>query len=100
MNGLPCRFDEAAGRPLDLPQTFPRHRDGHRDRIPFKTEARELPGWSEGAFRSLQVEPHLSLEQIHSDCHAPREPRAILMENQKIVNINDTPYAQLLEQSH
>jgi hypothetical protein len=100
MNGLSCRLEEAAGRPLDLPQTFPRNRDCHRDSIPFETEARELPGWSERAFRSLEIKPHLALEQIHSDCHAPREPSAILMENQKIVNIDYTPYAQLLKQSH
>jgi hypothetical protein len=54
----------------------------------------------EAALGSLEIQAHLGLKKIHCDRHAACELRAILVEDKQIVNIQDTPDAQLLQETH
>ena len=46
------------------------------------------------------VQAHLGLEKIHGNSHSACELRPILMKDEKVVNVQDTANAKLLEEAH
>jgi hypothetical protein len=50
----------------------------------------------EATLRCLQVQAHLGLKKIHGYGHAAGELGPILMEDEEVVNVEDTTDPQLL----
>jgi hypothetical protein len=62
-----------------------------------ETQTREPTRRPEGALRRFEVQADLLLEQVHRNRHTPRQPGTILVEDEKVVNVNDASYPQLLQ---
>ncbi len=89
-------FDQTTGGALRFPKARARDRASHGRGVPDKSQARKLPRGTEGKFGRFEVKTHLRLEKVHGDGHTSGEGRAVPVQDQQVVDVEDASDTQLL----